>query len=113
MTAEQYLERERRSEFRSEYLNGQVFAMYGGTMNHARIVRNTLSRLSDQLRGKPCEAFANDLRLFFLRYNIFTYPDIVVSCGSSKFLDDRRDTITDATAVVEVLFSRHYELRPR
>ena len=72
-------------------------------MNHARIVRNTLSRLSDQLRGTPCEAFANDLRLFCVRYDIFTYPDIVIGCGASKFLDDRRDTITDATTVVEVL----------
>jgi Uma2 family endonuclease len=103
LTAEQYLEMERRSEFRSEYLNGQVFAMSGGTMNHARIVRNVLSRLSEQLRGKYREAFANDLRLFCARYNIFTYPDIVIGCGGSKFLDERRDTITDATAVVEVL----------
>jgi len=103
LTPEQYLEMERRSEFRSEYLNGQVFAMSGGTMNHAGIVRNVLLRLSEQLKGKRCEAFANDLRLFCARYDIFTYPDIVIGCGASKFLDDRRDTITDATAIVEVL----------
>ena len=103
LTAEQYLEMERTSEFRSEYVNGQVSAMSGGTMNHARIVRNTLSSLSEQLRGQPCEAFANDLRLFCARYNIFSYPDIVSGCGASKFLDERRDTITGATAVVEVL----------
>ncbi len=103
MTAEQYLEIERRSEFRSEFLNGQVFAMSCATMNHARIVRNVLSRLSAQLRGTSYEAFANDLRLFCARDGIFAYPDIVIACGAGRFLDIRRDTITDATAVVEVL----------
>lgn len=103
MNAEQYLEIERRAEGRSEYLNGQIFAISDGTMNHARIVRNVLSRLAEQRRGQPCEAFANDLRLSCVRYNLFTYPDIVIGCGASKFPDEPRDTIMDATAVVEVL----------
>ena len=103
VTAAQYLEIERGAEFRSEYLNGQVFAMSGGTLNHARIVRNALSVLVDQLRGKPCEPVASDLRLFCALHNLFTYPDIAVICGPGKFLDGRRDTITDATVAVEVL----------
>ncbi len=102
-TVEQYLEIERKSEFRSEYLNGQIFAMSGGTLYHARIVRNALSTLAEQLRGKPCEPVSSDLRLFCALHDLFTYPDIVVVCGPGKFLDSRRDTITDATIVVEVL----------
>ncbi|MGD1070186.1 MAG: Uma2 family endonuclease [Bryobacteraceae bacterium] len=103
LSPEQYLEIERNAEFRSEYLNGQMFAMSGGTINHARIIKNTLLRLDEQLRGKPCEAVASDLRLFGERYRVFTYPDIVVACGTLRFHDERKDTIIDATLVIEVL----------
>jgi Uma2 family endonuclease len=102
LTPEQYLEIDRNAEFRSEYVNGEIFAMSRGTVNHARIVANTLSRLVEQLRGKSCEAVASDVRLFCGQYRMFTYPDIIVTCGP-QFLDPRRDTITDATAIVEVL----------
>ena len=103
LSPEQYLEIERNAQFRSEYINGQMFAMSGGTRNHARIVRNALLRLDEQLRGKPCEAVASDLRLFSERHQVFTYPDIVVACGPVRFHDDRSDTITDATLIIEVL----------
>jgi Uma2 family endonuclease len=88
---------------RSEYLNGQVFVMAGGTPNHAWIVSNTLARLSEQLRGRPCGARSGDLRLFIAQHQVFTYPDIVVTCGPDRLLDNRRDTIVDATLIVEVL----------
>jgi len=103
LSPEQYLEIERNAEFRSEYINGQMFAMSGGSINHARIVRNALLGLDEQLRGKPCEAVASDLRLFSERHRVFTYPDIVVTRGPDQFQDDRKDTIVDATLVIEVL----------
>lgn len=103
VTVNQYLEIERKAEFRSEYVNGEMYAMAGGTLNHARIVRNALARLEESLRGGPCEAVASDMRLFCANYSIFTYPDIVIPCGQLRFLDDRRDTISDATAIIEVL----------
>ncbi|MDP9171024.1 MAG: Uma2 family endonuclease [Acidobacteriota bacterium] len=103
LSLEKYLELERRAKERSEYLNGQMFAMAGGTRNHARIVGNTLSQLVEQLRGRPCEAAGGDLRLYSAAHDIFIYPDVVVTCGPDKFLDNRRDTITDATLIVEVL----------
>ena len=103
LTPEQYLEIERKAEFRSEYVNGEMFAMAGGTPNHAWIVINAASRLTEQLRGRPCGARSSDMRLHSAQYQIFTYPDIVVTCGPDKLLDGRRDTLTDATLVVEVL----------
>jgi len=60
-------------------------------------------RLDEQLRGKPCEALASDLRLYSERHRVFTYPDILVTCGPDRFHDDRSDTITDATLIIEVL----------
>jgi Uma2 family endonuclease len=103
LTIEQYLEIERKAEFRSEYIHGEMFAMAGGTPNHARIVLNTARRLAEQLDGHPCEAFGGDLRLYSAKYKIFTYPDVLVTCGPNQLLDARRDTLTDATVVVEVL----------
>jgi len=103
LTLEQYLEIERKAEFRSEYIGGGMFAMAGVTLNHARIVLNTARRLTEQLDGRPCEAFGGDLRLYSAKYNSFTYPDVLVTCGPHRLLDSRRDTLTDATVIVEVL----------
>jgi Uma2 family endonuclease len=104
LTHEQYLEIERKAEFPSEYINGEMFAMSGGSPNHARIALNTAMKLTEQLDGRPCEAFGADLmRLHIARYNISTYPDVLVTCGPHRLLDARRDTLTDATVIVEVL----------
>jgi Uma2 family endonuclease len=103
LNPERYLEIERNAEFRSEYINGQMFAISGGSINHARIIRNALLCLDEQLRGRPCEAVASDLRLYSERHQVFTYPDISVACGPVCFRDDRGDTIIDATLVIEVL----------
>ncbi len=103
LTAEQYLEIDRKAEERSEYINGEMFAMARGTRNHARIAASALRRLAEQLDGHPCEAAGSDLRLYSAQYRIFTYPDVFVTCGADQFLDDERDTLTDATVIVEVL----------
>jgi len=103
LTPEQYLEIERKAEFRSEYIDGEMFAMAGGTPNHAWIVVNAASRLTEQLRGRPCGARTGDMRLHSVKYQMFTYPVIVVTCGPNQLLDGRRDTLTDATLIVEVL----------
>ena len=104
LTHEQYLEIERKAEFPSEYINGEMFAMSGGTPNHARIALNCAMKLTEQLRGRPCEAFGADLlRLHIAKHNISTYPDVLVTCGPKQLLDARRDTLTDATVIVEVL----------
>src|SRR5580658_7917610 len=111
LSPEQYLEIERKAEFRSEYINGQMFAMSGGTPNHARVVLNTARQLAEQLEGGPCEAFDGDLRLYSARYKMFTYPDVLVTCGPNQLLDARRDTLTDATVIVEVFSpaTRNYD----
>jgi Uma2 family endonuclease len=81
-----------------------MFAMSGGSPNHARIALNTAMKLTEQLRGRPCEAFGADLlRLHIAKYNVSTYPDVLVTCGPKQLLDARRDTLTDATVIIEVL----------
>jgi Uma2 family endonuclease len=99
----EYLKIERAAETRSEYLQGTIVAMAGASRNHGRIAISTSSWLHDQLRGKTCEAAGSDVRLYIAKYDVLTYPDVVVTCGPDVFLDGKKDTITDATAIVEVL----------
>ncbi len=100
---EQYLEIERAAEFRSEYLNGEVFAMAGGGRKHALIAAAVVARLDEQLGNRPCAVAGSDLRLFCQQAQMLTYPDIVVFCEPAQFLDGDTDTLVDATAIVEVL----------
>lgn len=103
ITPEQYLKLERKAEFRSEYIDGQVYAVAGGTMNHARIIGNAFSHLRERLRGTGCEAFSGELRLWSDLHRIYTYPDVVAAYRPYRFQDESRDTITDASLVIEVL----------
>jgi Uma2 family endonuclease len=103
LTPEQYLEIERAAESKSEYFNGEMFAMAGGSLNHGRVFRNLLTSLNGQLEDRSCEVAGSDLRLQVSPTGLYTYPDIVVFCGKPKFADPRKDTITDATVIIEVL----------
>ena len=103
LTPEQYLEIERTAEFRSQYFHGEMFAVSGGSLSHARLVRNLVVLLGGQLRRRSCEVASSDLRLRVSPDGLYTYPDIVVFCGRPLFADDRTDTITDATVIIEIL----------
>ncbi len=102
-TVQQYLDMERAAEYRSEYLCGEIFAMSGGSVNHAVIAMALGIELGLQLRGQPCTVAGSDLRLYCESSQMLTYPDVVVFCGPRKFRDGKKDTLTDATVVAEVL----------
>ena len=103
LTAEQYLELETRAEFRSEYIAGEMIAMSGASLDHNQIVGNIHALLWNQLRGNHCRVIATDLRLQTARRKMMTYPDLMVLCGPVKMLENRTDTVTDATLIIEVL----------
>ena len=103
LTPERYLEIERKADHRSEYLNGGMFAMAGASPNHSRIVMNASVQLWPQLRGGSCEVFATDLRLFIKAVSVYTYPDIMVTCGPLEYIDEERDIATNPRFVAEVL----------
>lgn len=103
LTLEQYLEMKRAADFRIEYINGQVYAMAGASVNHALIALDVAVLLLAQLRGRPCAVAGSDLRLFCEPAKMPTYPDVVVICRPRRFLDVKKDTRTDATVIVEVL----------
>lgn len=103
LTPEQYLEIEREAEVRSEYLGGAMYAMAGASRNHGHIVMAVGGELYAQLRGRDCSVVSTDVRLSIGEHNLITYPDVFVSRGPDKFLDNCRDTLADATLTIEVL----------
>ncbi len=102
MTSQEYLAWEREQPQRHEYFDGRVFAQSGASFSHNRIVSNLVRRLDEQLEDRPCDVFANDLRLFVAAYDAFYYPDVMAVCGEIVKLDDQFDTILNPQLVVEV-----------
>ncbi|MGA9379400.1 MAG: Uma2 family endonuclease [Phormidium sp.] len=102
-TPEEYLAREETAEFKSEYHDGEIIPMTGGTTNHNRIARNMLIALSLQLRGQDYEVFIGDVRLWIPKVKRFTYPDVMVIAGQPEYYHNRKDTITNAQLIIEVL----------
>ncbi len=100
---EAYLEMEVVPDTKHEYINGEIVPMTGGTINHNRIVLNLASTLILLLKQKPYDIFVNDLRLWIPERNVYTYPDLMVVAGDIAFHNDRNDTITNPTLIVEVL----------
>lgn len=103
VSPEEYLAAERRAEYKSEYFAGEILAMTGASREHNLISLNIGSSLNIQLRGRPCEAYANDLRVKVSRRGAYVYPDVVVVCGEPEFEDKEVDTLLNPTLVVEVL----------
>jgi Uma2 family endonuclease len=101
----EYLEFERRAEYKHEYIDGQIHAMAGATRSHVRIVTNLSWRLSEQLEDGPCEVFGTDMRVRIRDGAAYVYPDLVVACGDVQFDDAQLDTLLNPTVVVEVLSS--------
>lgn len=103
LTPEQYLAMERHSETRNQFLNGEVFAMTGASREHNLLVANLLAGLHSQLRGRTCEAYANDMRVKVSATGLYTYPDVVVVCGQPQLEDAELDTLLNPTLIAEVL----------
>jgi Uma2 family endonuclease len=103
LTPEQYLEIERKAEFKSEYYQGEMFAISGAREPHVLIAGNALGELHQQLRRRPCKVYSADMRVRVTPVGLYTYPDVVVICGEPRFLDENRDTLLNPTVIVEVL----------
>ena len=103
VSPEEYLARERATETKSEYWDGRIYAMSGGSVYHSLIAANLIAVLWPQLRGKPCRVHGSDLRISAANGKRYFYPDVSVICGPALFDDERKDTATNPTVIVEVL----------
>ena len=103
MSLAEYLDLERTSDTKHEYVNGEVFAMAGGSPEHARLQARTIYLLTAALAGRPCEPFSSDLRVRVEATGRSTYPDVTVVCGHIARATDDEDAVTNPTMIVEVL----------
>jgi len=102
LTPEQYLEAERESEERHEYLDGEVRVMPGANEAHCLLEVNVASELGRQVRSTPCRVFLVQMRVR-VKPEFYTYPDVLVVSGEPRFLDDQKDTLLNPQLIVEVL----------
>lgn len=103
-----YLQGERSSEIRHEYVDGVVYAMAGASVNHNQITANMLTSLMIHLKGKECRPFSSDL-LVKTGKERYRYPDVVVVCNE-QFLDDYS---TDAPVLIVEVLSKGTRQRDR
>ena len=102
-TPEEYRQLEETAEFRSEYHEGEILPMSGGTINHNWITRNLVGVFGNLFQGKPYEVFMNDLRLWIPRHQRGVYPDVMVIEGQPLFTEGRQDEVLNPLLIVEVL----------
>lgn len=101
-TAEEYITQERKALYKSEYLNGQIFAMSGASRAHSLITSNISNSLYNQLLESDCEVHSSDMRVQASPTAYF-YPDVLVVCDEPRFADDVFDTLLNPIVIVEVL----------
>ncbi|HEX8219133.1 MAG TPA: Uma2 family endonuclease [Chloroflexia bacterium] len=99
---DEYLALERKSEYRSEYVDGRVFAMSGASREHNLIAGNMFAEIRSQFRGRECEAYVGDMRVKVASTGMYTHPDVVAVCGEPRFEDPEVDTLVNPTAIIEV-----------
>lgn len=103
LTPAEYLAIERRADFRSEYFEGEMFAMAGARYDHNRIKDNIAYETRAQLKGGPCIPITSDMRVKVSKTGLYTYPDVVVVCGQPDLEDAHGDTLLNPKVIVEVL----------
>ncbi|MBI4956032.1 MAG: Uma2 family endonuclease [Myxococcales bacterium] len=99
----EYLAHERASNVKHEYLEGRIYAMAGGSPEHARIAASLSRLLGNRTAGRRCAVYSSDLRVRVLATGLATYPDVTVVCG--RFEADPADpnTVVNPSLLVEVL----------
>jgi len=102
-TREEYLETESLAEYKSEYYNGEIFAMAGGTPEHSAICFNLIRRVAEAIDNKNCRGFESNMKLEIAEADAFVYPDLMVICGAVEFAENRKDAITNPVLIIEVL----------
>ncbi|WP_373525983.1 Uma2 family endonuclease [Nostoc sp.] len=101
MTIEEYFAWELQQELRYEYVNGEVFAMTGGTIPHNDIALNFYRALYPHLRARGCRVNVSDVKVQVTPQSPYYYPDVIVSCDPQDL--NARKFIQNPTIIAEVL----------
>jgi Uma2 family endonuclease len=102
-TSEEYLELEEKAEYKSEYRDGEIVPMTGGTTNHNKIAGNFYAYLKFALRGNNYDVYIGDVRLWIPKYRQHTYPDVMVIQGQPVYTGISTTTLMNPLLIAEVL----------
>lgn len=102
-TPEEYLELEEVANYKSEYIDGQIILIAGGTVNHNQIALNLSTELNFAFKKQNYRVFMGDIRLWILQKRTYTYPDVMILAGEPEFFNNRKDIILNPQIIVEVL----------
>ncbi len=100
-TVAEYLALEEPAEYRSEYFEGEIFAMAGGSPNHDRIASDCDRFIGDAIFGKGCETFTSNMKVRIENSKAYYYPDLSVVCGKAEFEQD--GILTNPVVLFEIL----------
>jgi len=113
LTVAEYLESEKSSPMRHEYLAGQVYAMGGTSATHNLIAGNVFARLRAHLRGRPCRVFISDMKVRIEAVDFFYYPDVLVICDpedSEEYFKTRPCLIIEVASPTTALIDKREKL---
>ncbi len=102
-TPEEYLLLEEQAEYKSEYHDGEIIPMTGGTTNHNEIAGNLAANLKFRLKKKPYKVYIGSVRLWIPRHRLYTYPDVMVIKDEPIYADKGTTTVTNPLLIIEVL----------
>jgi Uma2 family endonuclease len=102
-TPEEYLELEEKADYKSEYRDGEIVPMTGGTTNHNKIAGNFYANLNFALDEQDYDIYIGDVRLWIPRYRQHTYPDVMVIEGEPVYTGTSTTTVMNPSLIVEVL----------
>jgi Uma2 family endonuclease len=103
LSESEYLAIERAAEFKSEFYDGEMFAMAGASPRHNRIRDNLVYKISQNLEGGTCFTYSSDQRVKVKRTGLFTYPDLLIVCGRPELDPEHKDTMFNPQVIFEVL----------
>ena len=102
-TPEEYLELEEAADYKSEYRDGEIVPMTGGTTNHNEIAGNFYAHIKFALRKQNYRVYIGDVRLWIPRYRQYTYPDVMIIQGEPLYTGTGTTTVMNPMLIVEVL----------
>ena len=102
-TPAEYFAFEERAHERSEYRNGEIVPIAGGTANHNRIAGEFYKRFPTEISGQEYEVFIGDMKLWIPDIPLYTYPDVLVIQGEPIYHQNRTDTVENPHLILEVL----------
>jgi Uma2 family endonuclease len=103
LSAEEYLDMERKAVEKTELYEGLLIKMTGASIRHNEIISNLVGIINPYLRGKSCSIYANDMRVHIPESNSFLYPDLTIVCGKAELFDDYLDNVLNPSVIIEVL----------